>query len=423
MRRIGVPRGLVSLLEGESLVNDATALVVFQMSVAASAVGGFSLGGALVRFVWAAAGGVADGLAAGWVVVRIRRWLDRSDAVDVLVESTVSLLAPYAAFIPADRLGVSGVLAVVALGLYTGRSAPRILSPQPRLQATQLWEMLNFVLEGLIFILVGLGLPLALAALVDTPIRTLVVAAALVSAVVIVVRLVGVASIAYLPHGLVRRVLGQARQRTPWREVAFAGWAGLRGGMSLVVALSLPLTTASGTPFPGRDLVVFLTFAVILVTLVGQGLTLAGVIRWLDLRPDESAADEEATARLQATRAGLARLEQLVARDGVPEHSVDAPVVRSAAEALREQQTHRAHRYAARAGRVADEGDDGIQDEAIKDARRAHVYRWLRLAMIDAERRELVRLRDERTISDGVLRRVQHDLDLEQTLLETDGAR
>jgi CPA1 family monovalent cation:H+ antiporter len=322
----------------------------------------------------------------------------------------------------------------VALGLYAGRSAPRILSPQPRLQATQLWEMLNFVLEGLIFILVGLGLPLALAALADAPTRTLVTAAALVSATVIVVRLVGVASIAYLPQGVVRHALGQPRRRAPWREVAFAGWAGLRGGMSLVVALSVPLTTAAGTPFPGRDLVVFLTFAVIFVTLVGQGVTLAGVIRWLDLRPDDSAAAEEANARLLATRAGLAKLEQLTQLvDGgaappaagtsdATRSPPDPQVVREVADTLRKQQTHRAHRYAARAGRRVAHGAateiDQASDEALVDAQRARVYRRLRLAMIAAERRELLRLRDARAIGDGVLWRVQHDLDLEQTLLE-----
>jgi CPA1 family monovalent cation:H+ antiporter len=399
-RKLGVPRGIVTLLEGEGLVNDATALVAYRMAVAAVVTGTSTIHGAGLKILWAGAGGAAVGLAVGFAIGWLRRKIGRAP----VVENTISLLTPFAAFIPAERLGVSGVLAVVAVGLYLGRRGPRIVSPQTRIQATGMWQVVSFLLEGLIFILIGLELPLVLEALRVHPLPLLVKLALAVSGAAIAVRLLWVFPGAYLPR-YVQRLLGAKNpdEYPPWQGVTFVGWAGLRGGDSLVIALALPLKTAAGAPFPGRDLILFLTFAVIFVTLVVQGFTLKFVIRWLGLKPDRETGEEETEARDRITAAGLARLAQVK-----PENETRRDVL----EGLREKHTHIGHRYDARS-----RGKRHEKDEERRDA-----YRKYRLEMIRGEREALVSLRDENVISDDVMRRIQRDLDLEQILLESPDA-
>jgi len=394
-RRLGISRTILVLLEGEGLANDATALVAYRMAVAAVVAGGFSLGTAVIRFLWSAAGGVGLGLAVGVAVFAIRRRIGKAPAV----ENTISLLTPFAAYIPAERLGVSGVLAVVTVGLYLGRKSTTFLSAQTRIQTFSMWETVTFVLEGLVFILIGLELPLVLAALREHSIGWLTAVALAVAGTAIVVRMLWVFPGAYLPPLLLRR-LGRPETLPPWNGVTFVGWAGLRGSDSLVIALALPLTTASGSRFPGRDLILFLTFAVIFITLVFQGLTLKAVIRWLGLRPGPEAAEEEIRARNAVAAAGLDALKTLPAAD-VPS--------REARAALEEKYRHRAHQYAARSRGTLHERDES----------RIDAYRRLRLGMIAAERKVVVSLRDENAISDDVLRRIQRELDLEQVLLES----
>jgi len=399
-RRLGIPRGITTLLEGEGLVNDATALVAYRMAVGAVVTGTSSIDGAWWKLLRAGAGGVAVGLAIGYAIGWIRLKIGRAP----VVENTISLLTPFAAYIPAERLGVSGVLAVVAVGLYLGRAGPRIVSPQTRIQATGMWQVVSFLLEGLVFILIGLELPLVLEALRVHSIPTLVALAAAVSAAAILVRLLWVFPGAYLPR-YVQRLLGAKNpdEYPPWQGVTFVGWAGLRGGDSLVIALALPLKTAAGAPFPGRDLILFLTFAVIFVTLVIQGFTLQFVIRWLGLKPDHETGEEETEARDRVTEAGLARLEHIE-----PENETRRQVL----EALREKHRHIGHRYDARA-----HGKRHEKDEERRDA-----YREYRLEMIRGERDALIELRDRNVISDDALRRIQRDLDLEQALLESPDA-
>jgi CPA1 family monovalent cation:H+ antiporter len=394
-RRLGLSRTVVAVLEGEGLANDATALVAFRVAVMATVAGSFSVAQAGLRFLWAGVGGVLVGLAIGWGIGWVRRRVGEAP----VVENTISILTPFATFIPAERLGVSGVLAVVAVGLYLGRRGPRIVTPQTRLQAQAMWEMITFLLEGLVFILIGLELPLVLAALQTHTFASLVLYAAAVSAAAIVVRLIWVFPGAYLPRVVLHR-LGKKERYPPWREVLFVGWAGLRGGDSLVIALSVPLTVSSGKPFPGRALILFLTFGVIVFTLVIQGLTLKGVIRLLRLRPDEESDAEEIEARSRVTAAGLTKLESLA-----PSGALEEQVRRG----LQAKFEHRSHRFDARA--------HGGRHE--KDEKRTEAYRRLRLGMIGAEREELLRLRDEEVISDPVLRRIQKDLDLEQVLLQS----
>jgi CPA1 family monovalent cation:H+ antiporter len=399
-RRLGIPRNIMTLLEGEGLVNDATALVAYRMAVAAVVTGTATIHGAAFRILWAGAGGVAVGLLVGLAIGWVRRRIGRAP----VVENTISLLTPFAAFIPAERLGVSGVLAVVAVGLFLGRRGARVVSPQTRLQATGMWEVVSFLLEGLIFILIGLELPFVLEALRMHPLTALAALAAAVSGTAILVRLLWVFPGAYVPRYFQRLLRARNPDEYPsWQGVTFVGWAGLRGGDSLVIALALPLKTAAGAPFPGRDLILFLTFAVIFVTLVVQGFTLKLVIRALGLRPDEETGEEETEARDRVADAGLERLEKIPAENGTR---------REVLEDLREKHRHISHRYDARTR--------GKRHE--RDEERRNAYREYRLEMIRGERDALIRLRDENVIADEVMRRIQRDLDLEQTLLESPDA-
>lgn len=392
-RRLGMPKIVTTLLDGESLLNDATAFVAYRMAVAAVVAGTFSLWAAGIRFVWTGAGAIMLGLAVGWLVARLRRMIGKEPVVEI----TVSLLTPYVAFIPAEKLGLASVLSVVAAGLYLGRQGPKNIRAATRLQARSVWEVLNFILEGLIFVIVGLELPVVRREMVHYPLGQLVAYAAALSAVIVLVRMAYVLPSAYF-WPLLARLRGKRPVYPPFRQVLFVGWAGLRGADSLVIALALPLTTATGHPFPARSLIIFLTFSVILVTLVLQGLTLPLVVRLLALRPDGGETKEEASARLKSARAGLNRLNQLSDRASAPAHVVND---------LLEKYEHRTHRLT--------KDDDG--EHATQDRKDAEAHRRLRLEMIAAERAEVIRLRDEGEIGDEVLRRVQQDLDLEEVLL------
>jgi monovalent cation/hydrogen antiporter len=394
-QRLGIPRDIITILEGEGLLNDATALVAYRMAVAAVVVGGFSIGQASLRFFWAAAAGIGVGLLAGWATMWVR---EKVRDIPVVV-NTVSILTPFVAYIPAEKIGASGVLSVVAAGLYIGRWNPRVVTAQTRTQGVAVWQMVVFLLEGLVFILIGLELPLVIDALRTYSLRTILVLALSVSGTAILVRLIWVFPSAYLGNVL-RRVFGSKVKPPRWRGVAFVGWAGLRGGDSLVIALSVPLTVASGKPFPGRNLILFLTFAVIFVTLVLQGLSLKAVIRLLGLKPDPRVAEEEVTAQARMAEAGLQALRAFQAED-LP--------AREAVRALEEKHRHRSHRYNARL-----RGERHDRDEA-----RTEAYRRLRLGMIGAERAALLKMRDEDEISDEVMRDLQNGLDLEQVLLES----
>jgi monovalent cation/hydrogen antiporter len=429
MRRFGVPRALVSILEGESLVNDATSLVIFEMALTAGNTGQFSLGPAMLSFLWAAGGGIILGLAAGWCIASLRRWIGRTSERSPVLESSISLLTPFVAFLAADRAGVSGVLAVVVAGLYLGHASAHLLTAASRIQAINMWEIVDFLLEGLLFIFVGLGLPLALGAVRvggEETLSRLIATAAAVSAVVIVLRLAWVFPAAYAPRYIRRRFADRNAPYPPWQNVFFVGWAGLRGAVSLVLALSVPFATSSGVPFPGRDVVIFVTFVVILVTLVGQGLTLRPLISTLGLEPDRAEAFEETNARLQTARAALARLDEIDRKEtGLPSE-FDAADVRSVVDALRDEYTHRVHLYSneVRTRSIPPPDPNGEPDvpdddavEADLDGRRAGSYRLLRLATLDAERQRLIQMRDGGDISDVVLHRVERDLDLEQALL------
>jgi CPA1 family monovalent cation:H+ antiporter len=391
--RFGVPRRLVAIVEGESLINDGTALVAYRFAVAAVVTGAFSIWDAGLEFVGDVAGGILIGLAVGWVIRQVRRRLDNPP-----IEITLALLSGYLAYLPAELLHVSAVLAAVTVGIYMGSHTSELTTAQTRVQGDAVWEIVVFVLNALLFVLVGLQLPVILDELSGQPAGTLLGYGAAVSATVILVRIAWVYPATYLPRRLSRRI----RERDPsppWQYPAFISWTGMRGAVSLAAALAVPTATDTGAPFPGRDLILFLSFSVILVTLVGQGLTMPVVIRWLGLEVDERVAHEEAKARIKAAEAALARLEELTTEDWVRDDT---------AERIRGLYTFRRNRFAAR----FDDGDDGALEE------RSIAYQRLVRELLDAERETLDELRREGRISSEVAQRVVRDLDLEDLRLD-----
>ena len=386
--RVGLPRRLVGLIEGESLVNDGTALVAYRVAVIAVVTGSFSLAGATGQFFFNVVGGIAIGLVAGMVVRQVRRRLN-----DPPLEITISLLTGYIAFLPAHAAGVSGVLAAVTVGIYMGWYTPELTNSQTRLQGQAMWEIVFFVLNAALFMLVGLQLPALVDALSGHSAGSLVGYAAAVTLTVIAIRFVWIFATARLPGRL--RPMGAES----WRALTVLSWSGMRGAVSLAAALALPLTTDAGGSFPNRDLIVFLTFGVILGTLVVQGLTLPGLIRVFRLEDDGLAKKEEAKARIKAADAALARLEELAAEDWVREDT---------AERMRGYYGFRQDRFRSR---FDPDGDGSVEE-------RSAAYQRLRRELLDAERMAVVDLRRQGLIDDAVWRQVTRDLDLEEARLD-----
>jgi Na+/H+ antiporter len=387
-RRLAVPRRLVSIIEGESLVNDGTALVAYRVAVAAAVGGSFSLLDAGLEFVAGAIAGVAIGLAVGWVISEIRRRLD-----DVLVEITISLLSGYAGYLPAEAIDASGVLAAVTVGIVLGWRAPRISTARMRLQGYAVWDTLVFLLNALLFVLVGLQLPLILDQLSGEPAGTLIGQAAAVSVAVILTRLTWMNTMPFVIRALDRRPQQRAR-RQGWRFRMIGAWSGMRGSVSLAAALALP------ADFPRRDVVILLTFAVIFSTLVLQGLTLPALIRRLAVRDDGADEREDLAGRRAAVDAALAAIEELAAREWTREDTADR---------MRRAYEYRRSRLAARAGETED--GDGYETRAVK-------YQKMVRQVLDAQRAEIVRLRDSGVISNEVMHRLERELDLEDERLE-----
>ncbi len=393
MRRVGAPRRLVSLVEGEGLFNDATALVAYRIAVAAAVGGSFSLGKAGLEFLGGAAGGIAIGLAVGWVIAFIR-----ARVADTQISVTISLLSGYAAFIPADLLGVSGVLAAVTTGIYMGIRGPSIISPSTRLRGFFVWDILDFIINAALFVLIGLQLRTIVDGLSGRSAASLAAYAAVVSAVVIAVRFAWMFTVPYLIRAVDRRP-GQRDRRVGARARIVLAWSGMRGAVSLAAALAIPLTTDAGDPFPDRDLILFLTFAVIFSTLVLQGLTLPALIRRMGVTDDGDGEHEELKARLVATRAALERIDALAAEDWTRDDTI---------ERMRALYTYRQRRFYARAGKIE---DDGYEDRSL-------AYQQVVQSVLAAEREALVQLRNDGTISNEVMNRLLRDFDLEEERLE-----
>jgi CPA1 family monovalent cation:H+ antiporter len=391
--RLRVPQRIVTVVEGEGLINDATALVAYKVGVAAVVTGAFSVADASGKFVVGALGGIAIGLVVGFVVAEVRARLH-----DPPVEITISILTAYLAYLPAEELGVSGVVAAVTVGLYMGSQTSRVTDGTVRMQSAPVWEILVFLLNSFLFVLVGLQVGGIVDTLRGTGFTTgqLLWYATAASLTVIVVRLAWIFLFTHLPG--VRRLLGTGDIRAGGSVLV--GWMGMRGSVSLAAALALPATTAAGTPFPHRDIVVFVVFGVILATLVMQGLTLPALISALGIEDDGAdRREEENRARLAATRAGLARLDAIKDEGWARDLSV---------ERLRRLLDYRQQRFTSR----LDDDHDGEDYERITGG-------WTRLSLetINAQREALERLRREGAIDDDVMRAVERDLDLEEARL------
>lgn len=388
-RRVGIPSRLTAVIEGESLINDGSALVIYRTAVAAAVGGTFDAVGALGEFAVSVAGGIAVGLVAAALLTRLLRLL----VGDGLLGLVVSLVCGYAAYLPAEELGVSGVLAAVVVGLVVGRRSPNLSTAAGRLRGYAFWEVLVFLLNAFLFVLVGLQLPGVLASQ-DRSALTLAGLALAVIAAVFGARLLWLNTIPYLIRAIDRRPSQRAR-RAGWRERLVAVWSGMRGAVSLAAALALP------ADFPERDLLVFLTLAVIFATLVGQGLTLEPLVRRLGVEEDDVNAREELHARTQATDTALAQLRDLPADPRIREDTV---------ERMRGLYEFRRRRLAQRA--------DGVGDDEEDVEARSRDYQRLVREVLDAQRERLIALRDEGEISDAVMHRLVRELDLEEQRLD-----
>ena len=385
-RRLDLPRRLVSILEGESLVNDGMALVLYKTAVTAAVVGTFSLWGASWRLVVNVVGGIAVGLVVAYLVRQVRRRVD-----DPPTEVAIALLSGYLAYLPASALGVSGVLAAVTIGVYMGWYTPELTNVQTRLSGNAFWELLVFLVNALLFALIGLQLHSIAARLPIT--AGLVGDAAVVTAAVVAIRVVWVPVFTYVPRFLFRRI----RERDPyppWQAPAVIAWAGVRGAVSLAAALALP------PDVPQRDRIVFISFVVILASLLGPVLTLPGLVRLIGLEGDDGGAErEDAKARIVAAEAALERLEELAGEDWVFDDT---------AERLRGQYRFRANRFRSR---YHGEDGDGVEERSAR-------YQRLRRELLDAERAAVVDLRNRGVITEEVMQRVQRDIDLEDSRLD-----
>ena len=393
-RRVGLPRRIVDVLEGESLVNDATGLLALEFALAIVVSGETpGVASAALRLLWLVAGGLGIGLVLGRAV----EWLElRID--DAPIEATISILVPYAAYFAADKARASGILAVVAAGLYLSRRSTYFFSPRVRIQLYSIWNSLNFVLNGVVFVLIGLQLPYVLSGVAGRHGLTHAVGWTLLfAAAVIALRLIWVFPGARLSFFIRRRLLHQQETVPGWRNVFVVGWTGMRGVVALAAAIALPTTLADGTPFPRRDLIVFITFGVIVITLVAQALTLPSFIRTLGLATAPGPDCEELEARRIVLEAALAHIEDARAKDD----SQAAAVYDDLAQHYRE-------RLDALRAQVNDERGEPPRKEK---------YDELTRELLQVERDAAVRLRNEGRISDEVLRQLEHDVDLREARL------
>jgi len=390
-QNLRVPRKIIVILEGESLVNDATSFISFRFAVAAAMTGSFSLGQASLQFLFVATGGVCVGLAVGWLATQVQKRLD-----DPPVQTMLSLLTPYIAYFSGERLHVSGILAVVIAGMYYGWRVPQILRGRMRLQAVPVWEMVLFILNGILFMLIGLELPQVIHAMPAGSAFLIAKLAVLVLLVIVLVRFVWMFAATYLPRFFSRTL--RRKNRIPWQQTALIAWTGMRGADSLAGALAIPFLLPNGEPFPGRNLILLLTFCVIFGTLVLQGLTIAPLVRRLGIEDDHATEKEERLARLKANEAALAHVDETEAL-----HRANPKTI----ERLRSE-------YVDRIQQLRSEGppEKTIRRLFSRD------FEDLAREALETERDTVINLRNEEVINDQALRRIQRDIDLAEARLQ-----
>jgi CPA1 family monovalent cation:H+ antiporter len=386
LSRLNMPRRIVTILEGESLVNDASGLVLYKFAVAAVLTGAFSFMEATAQFALVSAGGIGVGILLAFVYIGVHKKLG-----DPFIEVLTVLTIPYTAYLAAESVHMSGVLAVVAAGLVRGRYAPEIVSAEMRIMARSVWNLLVFLLNSLVFILIGLQMRGVVANLGHYPPALLAAIAISVTAVAVAVRFAWVFPVGYLPQ----RLSGNLRDapRPDKSELVIISWCGMRGIVSLAAALALPLTLPGGAPFPQRDLIIFVTFAVIITTLVGQGLTLPALIRRLKVGSNWSLHDEQLRVRAAMSAVALAAIDEVMAAENVPAqwaHTLKAEI----------------------ADRIALAASDGTELTP-----RMELVNRLQHAAIKAERAELIRLWRANEIGDEVMHHLMEMLDYEQAHL------
>jgi Na+/H+ antiporter len=390
-RRVGLPGRIVDILEGESLINDASGLLALEFAIGILVHQRIpTVSGGLLTLAWLTAGGIAIGLAIGWFVDRFERRID-----DAPIEVTLSILVPYATYLAAQSVHASGVLAVVSCGLFLSRRSDSLFSPAVRLGAWAFWESFTFILNGLVFVLIGLQFPAVRASIHSYRPSTLFVYGTIFSALLILLRLAWVFPGTRLSYWIRRRFLHQNEPTPEARRVFVVGWTGMRGVVSLAAALALPTVLRDGSPFPHRGMIVFLTFCVIFVTLVLQGLTLPPLIRLLGLAGAAGPDCEELEARRIVTQAALSHLEDAVARDRD-----------QFSEVYEDLSRHYHHRLLSL--------KVNTDPNEVTDHGR-HVA--LSLEALRVERETAVRLRNEGRINDSVLRRIERELDLNESIL------
>jgi monovalent cation/hydrogen antiporter len=389
VRRLGLPARLVTILEGETLLNDTTAFVSYRMAVRAAALGSFSLAWAAGAFVAISVGGLAVGLAIGWLSRKLRPLF-----ADPIAVSTLSLMTPFAAYLLAEQFGGSGVLAVVAAGAVASRTPLRTTSARTRVRTNVVWDTATFAIGALVFTLIGLQIGRLVPEFLRRDAVALSVAILVISAAVVITRVLWIFPAAYVPR-LVSPSLRARDPIPPWRALVVLGWAGLRGGDTLVMALAVPFQTATGAPFPARQTIVTVAFGVILLTLLVQGFTLRPIIKLFALPPGDALVIEERRARLEAEQAAVRKLEEIGGLGHIPANALEQ--MRAAIG----QRTRLDLDDTDHAG-----GHTGLTlEDSIRDAEQQ---------LREASREAVARLRDEEVIGDAAFRRVISDLDLDE---------
>ncbi|MFZ4538712.1 Na+/H+ antiporter [Propionivibrio sp.] len=388
LSRLNIPRRIVTVLEGESLVNDASGLVIYKFAIAATLTGAFSLFEASVQFSIVSLGGIALGIVFAFLFIAIHKRLG-----DPFIEVLTALIIPYAAYIVAESVHVSGVLAVVAAGLVRGRYSPEIVSAEMRIIGRSVWKLFVFLLNSLIFILIGIQMSDVVEKLSIYAMAELFYWGVAISAVAIIVRFAWVYPFTWLPRWL----SGSLREDEPTLgkpELSIVGWCGMRGIVSLAAALALPVTLPNGAPFPYRDLIIFLSFFVIAATLIGQGLTLPYLIRKLKVGSDWNIQREQQRVRAGMSAAALSAIDKIMVSEGAPMEWAD---------------------------QLRAEIDDRISvaaPEGLEQMPRNEFVTRLRHAAILAERKELIRLWRENEIGDEVMHHLEEILDYQEAHLK-----
>ena len=396
-RRMEIPRRILVVLEGEGLANDATALILYRFAIAAISVGAFSFGEAAGAFAAIVAGEIIWGVGVAWLMLRLRRWVN-----EPLIEIVLSILTPFFAFWPPAQLGGSGVLATVTAGLYTSWNGPGLISAATRLQGVFFWEFFVYVIEGMVFLITGLQARTIANRISEFPLSQLAVSIAVITAVAILARFVWVFPGVYLPRWLFAPIRRRAPS-PPWQWAFMIAFTGVRGIVSLAAALAIPLTTAAGQPFPYRDLILLLTFSLILITLVGQGLLVPSVIHMLGLahagrREREFDRSEERWARAEAVKAAITALDELAT-----ERNLSPDIL----EVVRLLHGDRLKRIEGR--------DNG--DEAIRKTGELHDE--LERMLIAVERTRINELYRSGDLKDEARRRIERELDMREAHLSS----